>query len=95
MCLLCTNSVVAPDACAHVSRPGGKVLAARARSHRDDRVLVTLEHNLRVARSGVPELDTTVLGAGHDPLSIRSQCNAENKVLEEKVSLDTSRSHAC
>lgn len=43
---------------------------------------MSLEHHLRVASPWVPELDTTVLGAGHDPLSIRGQSNAEDEILK-------------
>lgn len=37
---------------------------------------------MAVARLRVPELHPPILGPAENPLVIRSQCNAENKVLE-------------
>jgi hypothetical protein len=48
---------------------------------------VALQHELRVARSWVPKLDTTVLGAGEDPGSIWGESNGENKVLLSLISM--------
>lgn len=42
---------------------------------------MSLEHDLGVAGPWVPELNTTVLGARHDPLRIGSKGDAENKIL--------------
>ena len=52
------------------------------------RVLVSLEHELSLASSRVPELHTTVLATGHDPLAIGSEGNAEDKVLVSLECLD-------
>jgi hypothetical protein len=46
------------------------------------RVLVALEHHLGVAGNGIPELDTAILRATHDPLAIGCQAHAEHKVLD-------------
>lgn len=75
------QAAVRPDAGPHVAGSGGEVAARRAGRHRDDRVLVPLQHKLRRARPGVPELDAPVLGARHDPLGIRRQGNTEHEVL--------------
>jgi len=42
---------------------------------------MTLEHKLCVAGAGIPELDTSVLGARKDPLGIGSESNTEDKIL--------------
>lgn len=47
---------------------------------------MTLQHELRVASSGIPELNTSILGAGEDPVSIWGQRNRENEVLVPLVS---------
>lgn len=52
------------------------------------RVLVALEHELRLASGRVPELHTAVLAARHDPLAIGSECNTEDKVLVTLKGLD-------
>lgn len=75
------DASVGPDTSTHITRSSGKVASSWAGSNRDNRVLVTLEHQLGVAGARIPELNSTVLGAGHDPLSIRGKGNAENKVL--------------
>lgn len=75
------NVAVRPNTSTHVAGAGGEVAAGRAGSHRDDRVLVSLEEQLRRSGAGIPELDATVLGAGHDPVCVRGQGNAEDKVL--------------
>lgn len=49
---------------------------------------MALEHELSLASSRVPELHTTVLATGHDPLAIGSESNAEDKVLVSLESLD-------
>lgn len=77
---------VRPDAGTHITRSGGKVSNAVGTSHRtgrhgNDRVLVSLEHELCVAGTGIPELDTAVLGTGEDPLRVGGQCNAEDEIL--------------
>jgi hypothetical protein len=52
------------------------------------RVLVALKHKLSLARSRVPELDTTVLATRHDPLAIGGESDTENKVLVALEGLD-------
>jgi hypothetical protein len=49
---------------------------------------VALKHKLSLASSRVPELNATVLATGHDPLSIRSESDAEDKVLVALKGLD-------
>ena len=49
---------------------------------------MTLKHELSLAGGGVPELHAAVLATRHDPLAIRSECNAEDKVLVTLESLD-------
>lgn len=76
---------VRPDASPHVTRAGGEVATGRAgnraRSHRDDGILMSLKHQLRVAGARVPELDATVLGAREDPFRVGGEGDAKNKVL--------------
>ena len=74
-------AAVRPDTSAHVARTGGEVAAHRAGRDGDDRVLVTLQHKLCVTRPGVPELDTTVLGTGQDPLGIGGESDGEDEIL--------------
>ena len=49
---------------------------------------MALEHELSLAGSRVPELHTTVLATGHDPLAIGSESDAEDKVLVALEGLD-------
>jgi hypothetical protein len=60
---------------------------------------VALQHELRVASPGIPELDATVLGTGEDPVSIRGERNGENKVLVHllatKISLENGKFTLC
>lgn len=49
---------------------------------------MALEHELSLAGSRVPELHTTVLATGHDPLAIRSESDTEDKVLVSLEGLD-------
>ena len=76
---------VRPDARAHVARARGEQPARLGRHgagrDRYDRVLVPLQHELRVPRAGVPELHAAVLGAREDPLRVGGQGDAEDKVL--------------
>ena len=44
-------------------------------------VLVPLKHHLCVSGDGIPELDTSVLGPTHNPLSVWCKAHTENKVL--------------
>jgi hypothetical protein len=53
--------LVAPDSSAHITRTSSKAAAAGAGCNRNDGVLVTLQHELGVAGSWVPELNTTIL----------------------------------
>lgn len=46
---------------------------------------MALQHELRVAGSGVPELHAAVLRAGEDPVSIRCEGNREDEVLHMLV----------
>lgn len=49
---------------------------------------MSLQHDLGVASPWVPELHTTILGAGHDPLRIGSKSNTEDEILKNvRVSL--------
>ena len=73
--------LIAPDSCTHITRPSCERTARRTWRHADDGVLVTLQHELRVAGSGVPELDAAVLGTGEDPISVRCESDRENEVL--------------
>lgn len=75
--------LVVPDACAHVAGASGEVAAHWAGGHRDDRVLVTLQHELRVARPRVPELHAAILGSGEHPVSVGGESDGENEVLRE------------
>ena len=72
---------VAPNPCSHVSASCGKQRACRTRRNRDDRILMTLEHHLCYARSWIPELDTAIFGAAHDPFASWSQTDAQYEVL--------------
>jgi hypothetical protein len=49
---------------------------------------VTLEHELSLACRRIPELHATILATGHDPLTIGSQSDAEDKVLVTLKGLD-------
>ena len=55
------------------------------------RVLVTLEHQLRVASSRVPELHSSILGAAQDPSAVRGESNTQNKVLQPVMSMSLGR----
>ena len=48
------------------------------------RVLVTLQHHLRITGHGIPELDSAILGTTHNPLPIGRQADTEHKVLRGK-----------
>ena len=49
---------------------------------------MALKHELSLAGSRVPELHTTVLATGHDPLAVGSEGDAEDKVLVSLEGLD-------
>ena len=49
---------------------------------------MALEHELSLASSRVPELHTTVLAAGHNPLAIGSEGDTEDEVLVSLEGLD-------
>jgi hypothetical protein len=53
--------LVTPDSSAHITRTSSKAATTGAGSNRNDGVLVALQHELGVAGSWVPELDTTIL----------------------------------
>ena len=75
----CENSP--PDSCPHVTTASSKKVIRWTGGNRNDRVLVTLKHHLGIASDRVPELNTTVLGTTHHPVSVRRKANAENEVL--------------
>jgi hypothetical protein len=77
---------ILPDPSLHVSRARGKQVACGARGNRDDGVLVSLEHHLGITSLGIPELDSTILGARHDPFATRSEADGENVVLYAPLS---------
>lgn len=55
---------VLPDSGPHVTATCSKAASAWAGSNADDTVLVSLQHKLGIASSGVPELYSPVLGTG-------------------------------
>jgi hypothetical protein len=46
---------------------------------------VALQHELRLARLGVPELNAAVLGAGKHPLGIGRERDAEDEILRRAL----------
>lgn len=50
-------------------------------------VLMALKHQLSCTAQRVPELNASVFGAAQHPESVRSEGNAENKVLQHRVSI--------
>jgi hypothetical protein len=48
---------------------------------------VALQHHLSISSDRIPELDSTILGTTHDPVSIGRQANAKHKVLREESQL--------
>lgn len=46
---------------------------------------MTLQHELRIACSGIPELNAAVLGPGEYPVSIWGESDGENKVLLDEL----------
>ena len=70
-----------PDTSAHVATAGCEETTLRAWGNGDHGVLVTLQHQLRVAGAGVPELNAAILGSTEDPHAIGRQGDAENEVL--------------
>lgn len=79
---------IRPNASLHVARSCGKVTTLGARRNRDDRVLVSLQHELRCARPGIPELHAAILGSGQHPVRVRGERNRENKVTVALKRLD-------
>ena len=49
---------------------------------------MALQHELGIACSRVPELDTTILGAGEDPVPVWGERDGEHEVLVALESLD-------
>jgi hypothetical protein len=45
---------------------------------------VALQHELSVASSGIPKLNTAVFGSGEDPVSVGREGDGEDKVLINK-----------
>jgi hypothetical protein len=78
---------VGPDTGSHVAGTSGKVASRRAGCHGNDRVLVSLEHELRVTRARVPELHAAILRTRENPIAVGRQSNAENEVLRTSASL--------
>ncbi len=50
---------------------------------------MALQHHLRVAGAGVPELHAAILGSRQHPVGIRGQSNRQNKVAVALKRLDT------
>jgi hypothetical protein len=73
---------ITPDPRAHIPTTSREEAPRRARRHRDDRILVTLEHHLRDTGIRVPELHASILGATHDPFAVRGKADAEHVILE-------------
>lgn len=73
--------LVAPDASSHITGTGSKAATAWAGCDADNAVLVTLQHELSIAGSWIPELNTAILGAGKNPVSIGSEGNREHEIL--------------
>ena len=42
---------------------------------------MALQHKLSVAGPGIPELHTSVLRTGHDPVSVGGESNGQNEIL--------------
>ena len=59
--------------------------------HRENRVLVTLQHALDVSGGRIPELHRPVLGTGDDPLAIGREGHREDKVLVTGADLPARR----
>ena len=78
---LLPDVLVAPNPCLVITASSSKVVSSRAWRDRNDRILVTLEHHLRVSSIWVPELHASILRTAHHPFSARSEANAENIVL--------------
>lgn len=49
---------------------------------------MSLKHELGRSRSGIPELDAAVLGAGQDPVGVGGQRNRQDKVSVTLKRLD-------
>lgn len=84
---------VLPDTGTHVSGACREVVSSRARGHRNDTVLVSLEHHLGVSGPWVPKLHASVLGSGHDPLVVGCQSNGKNEILEAKLVRNINRNY--
>lgn len=80
------ESTVAPDSCSHVPTAGCEQRPSRTWCDGNDRVFVTLKHHLRNAGLGIPELNTTIFGAAHDPLTMWGQTDAQDVVLKSDLS---------
>lgn len=80
--------LVLPDPGTHITRSSCEETTwSRRRRDRDNRVLVTLEHELGITSSWIPELNSTVLGSGEDPSSVWSEGNGKNKILDRGISI--------
>lgn len=54
------------------------------------RILVALKHHLCITGNRVPELNSTVLGTTHHPVSIRRKANTKHKILTMGVNIHCS-----
>ena len=52
---------------------------------------MALQHELGIAGTRIPELDTSVLRSGEDPGSIRCESNGENEVLSRVSTLQLNK----
>lgn len=78
---LLLERAVLPDACLHVSRPCGEEVPSWTWRHRDDRILVALQHHLSISSVWIPKLYSSIFRSRHDPRSIWCQAHAEHVVL--------------
>jgi len=80
---------VLPDSSFHVARTSGKQVTCWAWGNGDDGILVPLEHHLGITSVWIPELDSTILRARHDPFASRSKANRKHLVLVALKGADT------
>ena len=69
------------DSCLPVTTASSEETASGAEIDRDDRILVTLQHQLRLRILGVPELYATVLASRDDPSPVRRDGDGEDIIL--------------
>ncbi len=61
-------AAVRPDTSPHVTGARSEIATGGRRRDRDHGVLVSLKHELGVPSARIPELNSPILGARHDPL---------------------------